>query len=733
MANKDESKSEELNEWLEHIATYEQEFKKWETRGQKILKRYKDEGRGTNSRARFNILWSNVQTLTAATFAKLPKPEVSRRHKDNDPIGRVASIILERALEYEIQKYSDYSASLKSSISDRFLPGRGVSWVRYEPHFRAAQQQLPTDGDQISEDFDEPQEELDYECAPCDYVHWKDFGHTVGRTWEEVTAVWRIVYLTRGQCIDRFGEELGSKIPLDSIPNESKEKQYSSTNRKSRAKIYEIWNKEEKEAIWISKSVNDILDVKPDPLGLDEFFPCPKPLFATLTNDSLEPVPDFVLYQDQAESLDILADRIDGLIKGMKIFGIYDPSAGDLQRMFTEAENNTLIPAQNWSRFSEQGGLNGAMQIVDLMPLVAALRESYTSAEQIKNQIYEITGIADIIRGQTDPNETLGAQQLKGQYASLRLKSYQDEVARFATELLRIKAQIICTKFDPKTIAVIGAIDQLSPEDQQLIPQAMALLIGPERLTDPNAESSANPIRDFRIDITADTLVYLDEQKEKTSRMEFIQAIGQFIGQFMQTPPQIAPQIAPLAMELLKFGTTAFKVGNGIEGKIDQWSDNIVKALSQPAPQDTSKQDQLNADMQKHQSEMQMRQLEQKTTAQTEAARNQMEAARENQKTQNEAALEERKMQHAAQLKVLELDRTEAFNKWKAQLDADTKIQVAMMARKPEEDKATHESTLNNLMDMHGKTMEAIQHVMLALKRPKTIVRGADGKIAGIS
>jgi hypothetical protein len=213
---------------------------------------------------------------------------------------------------------------------------------------------------------------------------------------------------------------------------------------------------------------------------------------------------------------------------------------------------------------------------------------------------------------------------------------------------------------------VIGALDQLSPEDQQLIPQAMELLIGPERVKNPDAESGHNPLRQFRVDISSDTLVYLDQQEEKQSRMEFVQAMGGFVGQFVNLPPSIAPQIAPLAMEFMKFAVTAFKVGKNIEGKIDQWSDQMVQTLSQPPPQDNSQaqqaQAQQQADMQKHQDEMQARQAEQQHQAQIEANRNQMEAQRE-----------AMRLQHEEQLKASDI----AFQKWKAELDAATRIAIA--------------------------------------------------------
>ena len=94
--------------WYKRIAGYERSFKKWEGRSERIVKRYRDDSRQQNNpNARFNILFSNVQTVTPAIFARLPRPDVSRRFRDNDPVGRVASMMLERALDYELEHYTD--------------------------------------------------------------------------------------------------------------------------------------------------------------------------------------------------------------------------------------------------------------------------------------------------------------------------------------------------------------------------------------------------------------------------------------------------------------------------------------------------------------------------------------------------------------------------------------------------------------------------------------------------
>ena len=664
-ARKDKPNSE-VQHWLNIIRAYEKEYAPWEKRVDKILERYRDEKRNRqdvdNPSTRFNILWANVQTLVPATFARLPQPDVSRRFSDRDPVGRVAALILERALDFEIQHYRDYRSTMRQCVTDRFLGGRGTSWARYEPHIKAGAAQQPIDGDQVTEDVDEPQEQLDYECAPVDYVHWKDFGHTVARTWEEVTAVWRKVYMTRDACVARFGKKLGDRIPLDATPDDLKRSDTENPEMKDhqRACVYEIWNKEDEEAIWLSKSMKEVLDKKDDPLELEDFFPCPRPLYATMTNESLIPVPDFSLYQDQAYELDLASDRIDGLLKALQVRGVYDASLGvEIARLFTDAGNTDLRPIKNWQAFAEKNGLKGAIDIVDLAPIAAALKEAYEAMEQIKNQVYEITGISDIIRGQTEASETATAQQIKGQYASLRLRSMQQEVAVFATELLKLKAQIV-SGFDAQTLAQISAVDQLAEADKPLVPQALQLLAN-------------KPLRSFRVEIAADSLVQIDEQEEKQSRVEFLTAIGAFMKGAVEVGGA-APQFAPLLMELLKFGVSGFKVGKTIEGTIDQAIEELKQAAKQPKPPDPK----MQAEQMKAQAEVQKAQMGVKVEqqkAQIDERRMKMEEQHDMRQMQIDGAMQQQDaamQQQGMQMKGQQM-----------QMQHQQKMQQAMMPKPP--------------------------------------------------
>jgi hypothetical protein len=560
--------------------------------------------------------------------------------------------------------------------------------------------------------------------------------------------------MERAALVERFGEELGGKIPLDTKPETSKAFNEKMGEMAREALIYEIWDKTTGQVIWLSKSMGKVLDTRDDPLQLENFWPCPKPMFSTLTTDSLIPVPDFVLYQDQARQLDTLADRIDGFIHALKVRGVYDAAEPSLARLFTEGENNALLPVKNYGAFSEKGGLQGAINLVDIRPIAEGLQMAYQAMDQVKGQIYEIMGIADIQRGQSDPNETLGAQIIKSNNASGRLKTMQHDVVNFATALLQIKAQIICQHFTDDTIVKISGAMQLSPQDQALIPQALMLL-------------KDEPAKNFRIEVTSDSMIYQDEQQEKQDRVEFLTAVSQFI-QTALPVAQGAPELTPLLMEMLKFGVTAFKAGKGMEGLIDETADKFRQQAQQmegqpkpPSPEE-----------QKMQMQMQMEQAKMQAQAQAKQAEMQMEMQMEQQKMQMQMELEKAKQEYQAQENQLKFQLEEQRN----MMDREMEMKVAQMKMNTERntqvllahinngakievarigaDESSGEQAYMTEMDMAESMKHPLQPIADAIgqsnqqmtlalsdlintinenqNRPKTVIRGPDGKIAGV-
>jgi hypothetical protein len=376
------------------------------------------------------------------------------------------------------------------------------------------------------------------------------------------------------------------------------------------------------------------------------------------------------------------------------------------------------------------------------------------------------------VRGQSVASETATAQRIKGQYASLRLKVYQDDVARFATHMLQLKAQIICKHFEPETIATLAAVDQLNPADQQYIGPAMALL-------------KDEPMRSFRIEISSDSMIAMNESQEKQDRIEFLGAVGGFLEKAVQAS-QTSPQIVPLVLDLLKFGVTGFKVGRSVEGIIDQAADQFKQdqqTKQQTPPPPNPEMLKLQAEHQDKQMDMQFEQTKMQNEAQLEMA-----------KQQHEQQLEAARMAQEERMRAMEI-QAEAESKFRiAKLESETKLAVAQInvnqAKQEEELKivqmqredyerqslharAKQEEELNALMlkkqefdnnAMHAfnknnhemeilhaqkmlvqnqlnkpsenealaATMQGIQQALAKLSQPRKVVRDENGKIVGV-
>lgn len=613
--------------WIKEIRAYEKLSKRWELRSLKIIKRYKNdrtESSMTLDGARlYNVLWSNIETLKPLLYSATPKPEVTRRFLDSDSVGNEVAQILERAISYTLAEHY-FGSCMRQSVLDYLLPGRGTVWARYVPHFAptgggegAPTPAEPDNSEQLTDDAgsETTGEMVAFEEAVPDFVHWQDFGHTYGRTWEEVTGVWRKVRLTRKQLVEHF-PECGAAIPLDGDKDMSDDTAQREDTDKvdQRATVYEIWDKPTLSVLFVNKSYPAMLKTVGDPLQLPQFFPCPRPLYATLANDGLIPVPDYIEYQDQALELDDLTARIAGITRAIRVTGVYDASVKALERIMTEGTDNRLVPVENWAGLSEKGGLKGAMELVPMQEIAQTLLALYEARDKVKGDLYEITGMSDIVRGNTDPRETATAQKGKIRFATMRLDERQREVARFARNVVVIIGNIIARKFGQDTLAKMTGVKLFqSPEEKQQAQQIADAMQQPPQPGQPPmqppplpqgwseddakhaldkptwAEVMAlmrdDPDRNFRIDIQTDSTVANDQESDKQEANEFLGAMGNFLGEAAKAPPAMVPLIS----ELLKFAVRRYPIGRQLESTLDEMLDDLAKqseAPPQPPPPD---------------------------------------------------------------------------------------------------------------------------------------------------
>jgi hypothetical protein len=651
-----------VTKWIEEINLSERELQPWWKTGDIIVRRYKNENRARGGgrpsvgyeRRRFAILWSNVSTLQPAIYAKQPVPMVDRRYRDEDPVGKIASDVLERALGFSLDQY-DFDGRVKLCVLDYLLPGRGQVWVRYIPHMREVNAEQDYElGEGVQDDDDtevgevetpEATEEVVYEEVQCDHVSWKDWLTNPAREWAEVRWVARRVYMTRAELTERFGKDMAKNVPITTTSTGTDTASDAQKQSSQTGEVYEIWDKPTKMAYWVCKGyTGGVLDKREDPLGLTNFFPCPPPLNATTANDSTIPVADYVQYQDQADELDELTARIGKLQDALRMVGVYAGEANrELQLVFSPGNENKLIPIDTFDLWKEKGGVRGLIEWVPVDMVIQVLKGCYEARSQVLNDIYQITGLSDIIRGESNPNETATAQRMKGQWGSLRVRDRQRDLQRFCRDAIRLKAEIIAEHFSIDTLKAMTNVKLLTAAEKQQIEQIMPLIqqaqqsgmpIPPGMAPDPAMlELMAQPtweevqallrddaLRSFRIDVETDSTVQPDENAAKLAFTEFTSAIVGLMSAAASIVPS-APYTAPLFAEVLKQGARTFNVSRSMEDVIDKVFEQ-AEAAPPVQPQGPPPPDE---------SAMQVEQLKSQTA--------QMQAQIEQQRTQMEGEL----------------------------------------------------------------------------------------------
>lgn len=457
--------------WATEISLAKKDREKWRKQVKDIVKRYRDERAENDNATQFNILWSNVQTLGPAIYVKPPEPVVERRYRDKDPIARIACRILERTLKYQIE-HGYFHRTMKMCRDDYLLTAQGVNWIRYEPTYKMDAAKLSDPNAMPDEDAEEGYEEVIDENTCVDYVHWDDYLCSPARVEDEVTWKARRAFLTRDQLKKRFGKinkEAINRIPLDHTPaNMSTEEAAKPENELlKKAIVWEIWDKTERKVIFIAENFNETpLEVIADPLKLDCFWPTPCPVIGTTTNDTVIPVPDYHQYKNQAQELDDLTARISLLTDAIRVAGVYDASVPELGRLLEEGAENKLYPCDQWAAFAEKGGVLGAISILPIKEMAEVLIRLYEARQQVKNDLYEITGISDIVRGMSSGSaKTATEQRIKGQFANLRLTDRQAEMSRFAKDTLEIMGELISEHFSPQTIYLMSGYEQWGVEE----------------------------------------------------------------------------------------------------------------------------------------------------------------------------------------------------------------------------------------------------------------------------
>ena len=555
--------------WLDRIKDYQTAFQKWADQCRNLDNLYSRKDRSDAADREYAIFWANIEVLKPAVYARPPVPVVAPRFKDNNEVALSASEILERSCVVNFEQ-QDLNGLMQAVRDDFLMYARGTGWARF----------AMVEGKQ---------------AVPYDHVAGCDFAHEMVRSWRIVGWVARRAWLTRDEGKKRFGEAFDS-VPL------KKQDEYAATPQKTdKAAVWEIWNRATGKVIWVAEDYRDVLDEQDAFLSLAGFFPCPPPAYGTLVPGGLIPVPEILQYKDQIEEINEYTARIAALSQSLRMKGFYAAGQGDISEAIETAiksidDRATMIPVSSMAALGPGGFKDSIVwfPVKDVIELITSLVEL---RRVVIEDVYQITGISDIVRGSTDAGETATAQQIKSQWGSLRIRERQNELVRFARDMARITAEIMAENFAPETLAAMSqtnlptqaqkqqaqmAVQQAQMMAQQGQPQeppkdAVAALKKPS-LEEVMAFLRDDRARGFTIEIETDSTIQPDEDAEKQRRVEFLTAVG---GLFQQAVPVLAqfPQAAPFLGASLKFAADGFRAGRPLGGSID----NLVEMLEQMA------------------------------------------------------------------------------------------------------------------------------------------------------
>ena len=591
----DTEESQIATRWLREIELASAHEKKWRHRAEKVIKRYRDEEAAEAEEQRspkFNILYANTEVLRGVIYNKSPVPDVRRRFLDKDMVGREAAQVLQRSLSYCVDSY-DFDGVMGEVVEDYLLPGRGLAKVRYVPTFAPM---MGPEGPMLDE-AGQPVQELVYETVETEYVEWDMVRISPAKRWSKVRWVAFGELLTRDELTKQFDEK-GRMCSLDWAPKDKE----NSEDMFKRALVWTIWDKTSRKVYVVSKGLpGQMLATQDDPLGLKNFFPCPKPVYSIATTSTMIPIPEYTQYQDQALELDNLTARIEALVDGLRRRGLYNGNYSEISKL-AKAGDNEFIPIEKFNEIMEKG-VESAIWTEPIEVLAAVIVRLVEQREIVKQIIYEVTGIADVVRGVSQASETLGAQQLKARYANSRTGPRQKAIAQFARDLYRLKAEIISEKFSPQTLAQMTGFDLAANDEEKAALQTQAQAAqaagakpqGLDKLNKPTWEQVIallrnEKLRGFRVDIETDSTVQPDAAEEQKNRIELLTAVTQFV-QGVAPAVQSGAISLDLAKEMLTFGVRAFKVSPQLEDALDQIGQ---KAEEQPDPmKDQAKQAQM--------------------------------------------------------------------------------------------------------------------------------------------
>ena len=281
-----------------------------------------------------------------------------------------------------------------------------------------------------------------------------------------------------------------------------------------------------------------------------------------------------------------------------------------------------------------------SLGVVDWFPIQQVI-ETLDKLVQVRattmQLLDQINGSSDLLRGSGDANETATAVRVKSRGSGVRMQALQKKIADFASDMLAIKAEIVCKFFAPETIVARSNIER-TPDAPNAM-EAIALL--------------KDEFSSYRIKVAPEALAMTDFDAVKQERGDFMKGVVEFMTAAAPLVQQ-APKIAPLLLSCLKHFVAGYKGAAILEGEVDRMISTAQKDLAAAAanPQGPGQDPQLALERQKAQLKMQV----DAQKAKADADNDQRQAALDKQRNQDELQQHAQEAQIDSEFQIKELE-----------------------------------------------------------------------------
>ncbi len=444
---------EQWKAWLDDAQEYRQDWQHMAERSWQEIKKQQKNGRfwsvtpnTSRKNVKFQLWWSTYKIRQPIYYSRTPIP-IGKDTVGNDPVGRTAAIALER-LAKAVLKTFDFDRAIESARDD-FLVGNlsqtraffACDYIKEKEKKRVEQvaedkivdeQGKDVDVKLVQQDEDglyiESEKEVDVENERVwiEPVLYTDFYvDPDAKNWDKARRIAFAFDYPKDEFIEVFG-----RGALSALTEQSEKKVGKS---RTLIRVYECWDSYAREVVWVPECGDDFItplsekEIESDLYKLERFYPCPAPLIANAATDCFYPIPEYYELQDLIEEMHLIFSRIMQLCRAIRVRALYDANVAELAPLVNEASEADFIGVPNLAQSlaAGQGNLSNLVAYLNVAPLIEGLNNMYTALEQRVNLFYQLTGISDLLRGQTDPNETYGAQQLKGKFAMNRIADDQ--------------------------------------------------------------------------------------------------------------------------------------------------------------------------------------------------------------------------------------------------------------------------------------------------------------------